>query len=364
MPSYQRPNIQRMQGYTWGEQPTDQQTIKLNTNESPYPASPAVDEALSQLSAADLRRYPQPTADPLREVIATEHGIARDQIVVTNGGDEALRLALTTFVEPGAKIAVADPSYSLYPVLADIHDAGVLRIELDDHWQLDPDFASKANAANAQLTCIVNPHAPSGQLLPTDELAKLAQDLEGLLLIDEAYIDFVDPDLNHSTIELINKLDNVLILRTFSKGYGLAGMRLGYLIGSEHLIEPIVTKTRDSYNIDHISQAVGLAAFSDQAYAQTIWAKVREQRQFLVNALHQLGLSCPPSQANFVLASIPNSAKLDALSLYESLKSRGVLVRYFSDTRLNNKLRISVGSPQENETLLNHLTDLLKYGES
>lgn len=359
MSKYQRPNIERMEGYTWGEQPNDEETVKLNTNENPYPASPAVDAALQNITAAHLRRYPQPTADELRDEIAAEHGIQRNQIVVTHGGDEALRLTLTTFVEPGSSIAVAEPSYSLYPVLADIHDARVLRIELDEDWQLAHDFADRANSAGAQLTCIVNPHAPSGTLLSCDELDQLASNLKGILLIDEAYVDFVDPELHYSAISLINRHDNVLILRTFSKGYGLAGMRLGYLLGSEDLISPIVTKTRDSYNIDYVSQAVGLAAFKDQTYARETWRKVQMQRTFLSNALHQLGLTCVPSQANFLLATVSTSAKLSAAALYEALKERGVLVRYFSNARLEDKLRISIGSPEENEKLLSHLTDLL-----
>ena len=359
MPSYERPNIERMEGYTWGEQPSDPKTIKLNTNENPYPTSPAVDLALQTLKAADLRRYPQPTADALRDAIASQHGVQRNQVVITNGGDEALRLALTTFVEPGAKIAVAEPSYSLYPVLADIHDADVCRIDLEEGWQLASDFAHRVNESGAQLTCIVNPHAPSGTLLARGELASLAEELSGVLLIDEAYVDFVDPDLGYSTTDFANEHDNVLILRTFSKGYGLAGMRLGYLLGSETLIDPIVSKTRDSYNIDHVSQLVGLAAFTDQAYARDTWSKVRQQRTLLANALHQLGLICAPSQANFLLATVPSSAKLSASETYEALKVRGVLVRYFSSARLKDKLRISIGTPEENEQLLSHLTDLL-----
>ena len=359
MADYQRPNIERMEGYTWGEQPDDQETIKLNTNENPYPASPAVDAALQSVTAASLRRYPQPTADALRDAIASQHDTQRNQIVITNGGDEALRLALTTFVEPGAPIAVAEPSYSLYPVLADIHDARVFRIDLDSEWQLADDFARQANEAGAQLTCIVNPHAPSGTLLSYESLDGLAKDLNGVLLIDEAYVDFVDPEIAYSAIDLINKHDNVLILRTFSKGYSLAGMRLGYLLGSANLIDPIVTKTRDSYNIDHVSQLVGLAAFTDQTYANETWNKVREQRALVGDSLHQLGLTCVPSQANFLLATVGDHAKLTAKELYEALKARGVLVRYFSTERLADKLRISIGSPEENDKLLSHLTDLL-----
>ncbi|NKC01038.1 MAG: histidinol-phosphate transaminase [Pseudomonadales bacterium] len=357
MPSYQRPNIQAMAGYTWGEQPDDRRTIKLNTNENPYPPSPAVDEAIAAITGTDLRRYPQPTADPLRVEIAKTHGIEQNQIVITNGGDEALRLAITTFVEPTATIAVTEPSYSLYPVLADIHGSQMLRIKLGESWEFPENFAQRANEAGAQLTCIVNPHAPSGTLVDTETLSTLADALDGVLLVDEAYVDFVDPELDYDCTSLINKHDNVLVLRSFSKGYGLAGMRLGYLFGTETLIDPIITKTRDSYNIDHISQAVGLAAFTDQAYAQNTWTAVREQRNLVRNALLQLGLESPPSQTNFILATVTIESPANAEALYEALKNAGILVRYFPT--MKDKLRITIGTPQENEQLIATLTKLL-----
>lgn len=355
MPRYERPNIERMQGYSWGEQPDDEHSVKLNTNENPFPASPRVDEALQSLRAKDLRRYPPPTADALRTAIAERHAVGIDQVVITNGGDEALRLALTTFVEPGASLCIADPSYSLYPVLAAMHDAPVYRVSVDDHWHLPPDFADRANTAGAQLTCVVNPHAPSGVLASVDSLAKLADALTGVLLIDEAYVDFVDPQQNYDCTPLVNAYENVLILRTFSKGYGLAGMRLGYLLGAPGLIDPIISKTRDSYNMDFISQQVGLAAFNDLSYAQSTWAAVREQRDIVREAMAQLGLPSPPSQSNFILVTVPATAS--ARNIYEALKSQGILVRFF-DT-LPDKLRITIGTPDENQRLLRSLSKML-----
>lgn len=359
MSRYQRPNIAAMQGYTWGEQPQDQRTIKLNTNENPYPPSPSVAQAMANIDVAQLRTYPQPTADTLRDAIAAAHGLTRDHVVITNGGDEALRLALTTFVEPGAGFGMAEPSYSLYPVLAAIQDADVVRVPLADNWTLPPNFAQTLNNAQVQLTCVVNPHAPSGVLTHTDSLADLAQTLEGVLLIDEAYTNFVDPDSNYDATPLVRTHENVLILRTFSKGYGLAGLRLGYLLGHPSLIDPIVSKTRDSYNIDHVSQVLGLAAFKDEAYARQTWENVRAARTLLSQNLAQLGLHAPPSQANFLLVEVPVSAKHNAEVLYEALKAQHILVRYFNAPRLNNKLRISIGTPAQNERLLAALTQLL-----
>ena len=359
MSRYQRPNIAAMQGYTWGEQPEDTRTVKLNTNENPYPPSPAVARALQSLDVAQLRTYPQPTADALRGAIAEHHGLRQQNVVVTNGGDEALRLAITTFVEPRSGFGMATPSYSLYPVLADIHDAPVVEVPLTEAWQLPEDFAAALNQAGVQLTCVVNPHAPSGTLLDADTLSRLADELNGVLLIDEAYVDFLDPDADYNSASLLQDHSNLLILRTFSKGYSLAGLRLGYLLGDDSLIDPIVSKTRDSYNIDYISQVLGQAAFADRAYAEQTWAKVRADRTQLKHSLAQLGLHAPPSAANFLLVEVPEEAAMSAAELYTYLKSEGILVRYFAQPRLHNKLRITVGTAEQNQRLLDALTQAL-----
>lgn len=357
--SYERDNIRRMHGYQWGEQPDTADVTKLNTNENPYPPSPAVARALGGFDSNLLRTYPKPTADPLRDQIAGLHGVTRDHVLVTNGGDEGLRLALSTFVDPGAVFAMAEPSYSLYPVLAQIQDARVTTVDLDDDWQLPADSAARLNAAGARLTCLVNPHAPSGRLTDAARLESLARALDGVLLVDEAYVDFVDPGLDHDLSHLVRKLPNLLLLRTFSKGYSLAGLRLGYLLGHTDLIGPMIGKTRDSYNVDAISQALGGAALADQDYARSTWQKVREARQGLVSGLAQLGLGCAESQTNFVLARVPDDAPCSARELYLSLKSRGILVRYFDTPRLARRLRITVGTAEQNQRLIATLEELL-----
>ena len=357
--SYERDNIRRMHGYSWGEQPLDPGTVKLNTNENPYPPSPLVEAALADFNVDALRVYPRPTADPLRDRLALLHGLTRDHIVVTHGGDEGLRLAMTTFVDPGATFAMAEPSYSLYPVLANVQDARVLTVDLDEHWRLPADAAETLNRAGARLTCLVNPHAPSGVLTPRDELAALARELDGVLLVDEAYVDFVDPELNHDMTALARELPNVLLLRTFSKGYSLAGLRLGYLMGDPGLIEPLVGKTRDSYNVDALSQALGEAAVRDQTYAEDTWRKVRVSRAALQHGLAQVGLTVTPSQTNFLLARVPPEARRDAQALYQYLKARDVLVRYFDTPRLHDCLRISVGTDSQNQRLISLLEEAL-----
>ncbi|MYE86584.1 MAG: aminotransferase class I/II-fold pyridoxal phosphate-dependent enzyme, partial [Gammaproteobacteria bacterium] len=313
---------------------------------------------LKAIDAADLRTYPQPTAAPLRTKVAEHHNMTKENVLITHGGDEALRLAITTFVEPGSPLGCANPSYSLYPVLAGIQNAPVLQVEYGEDWTLPADFPHKSNDAASRLKFMVNPHAPSGRLMSADDCARLATELDGVLLLDEAYANFIDPALGYDSAPLVKAHDNLLILRSFSKGYSLAGLRLGYLIGQQALIEPLLTKTRDSYNIDAISQRLGLAALDDQDYAMDTWRRVRAERSRLNDELARRGLACPPSETNFLLAQVPANAKLSAKALYEALKARGILVRHFDTPRLGDALRISIGTPAQNRRLLKALDDL------
>ncbi len=242
MSQYERPNIAQMQGYASGEQPEDGRSIKLNTNENPYPPSPRVAAALASFATEQLRIYPQPDARLLRQAIAEHHNVSVDNVVITHAGDEALRLAITTFVPPDGTVASTEPTYSLYPVLAQIQGASMSTHALSADWSLPSDFAAKVNAAGAQLTCVVNPHAPSGHFTAIERLRELASDLTGVLLVDEAYADFVDIQGTADATDLVRERDDVLILRTFSKGYSLAGLRLGYLLGHPSLIQPILEK--------------------------------------------------------------------------------------------------------------------------
>ena len=348
--SYERDNVRRMAGYAYGEQPQDPNIVKLNTNENPYPPSPAVADAIRSFDIDTLRRYPPATAEHLRRLVAARFGLSTGQVVVTNGGDEALRLAITTYVDPGATFGTTEPGYSLCPVLAGVQDCEVFRVELASDWSLPDDFARRMNSAGARLTCVVNPHAPSGALVDADTIAKVAAELDGVLLVDEAYVDFVDPGLGHDLTSLLSVHDNLLILRTLSKGYSLAGLRVGFLLGGGDLVAPILTKTRDSYNVDTIAQIAAAAAFLDRPYAERGWDAVREERERLTVALADLGFAVPESQSNFVLAEAP--PEVSAAALFERLREQGVLVRHFDTPRLANSLRITVGTTSENETLL------------
>lgn len=364
--SYERPNIKRMTGYASGEQPNKPGIIKLNTNENPYPASPAVASALAGLSVDDLRRYPQPFANDFRKVAAEYHQIEIENIIATNGGDELLRLIITTFADAGDTIAIAEPSYSLYPVLAEVQGCVVARINLLDDWSMGADFAAALNNSNAKVAFIVNPHAPSGLLTSVDQLAHIAEQFNGVLVIDEAYVDFVDPAQRYDALTLIRRFDNVLILRTMSKGYSLAGLRFAYGMGPAALIAPMLYKTRDSYNTDTISQVLATAALKDRATAALSWKKVRDERVRVDAALRAMGIYSASSQSNFLLAKMPvndkryESNELMAREFYQRLKDDEILVRYFDQPRLRDQLRITIGTFDENQQLLQHLATYLR----
>ena len=353
--TFQRPNIEAMQGYSPGEQLPGEAIIKLNTNENPYPPAPEVSAALSAIAASDLRRYPPPMANEFREIAGNLHGLTADNVIPTNGGDELLRLILTTYVDPAETVLVAKPSYSLYPVLTAIQGCKLQEVPLEQDWSLSEQFF--AELAHAKLCILVNPQAPSGSLLPVETLRKVATSFSGILLIDEAYVDFIDPELGYDSIPLLRDLENVLILRTLSKGYSLAGLRFGYGLGASSLISPMLFKTRDSYNTDLVSQRLACAALGAQEYARGTWQKVRASREKLTRQLEAMGFDSTKSQSNFLLSQVP--AGEDARALYLALKQQNILVRYFDQEGLRDKLRISIGSEEENNALVAALGDLL-----
>lgn len=360
---YEREAIRRMAGYTPGEQPGSSEAVKLNTNENPYPPPEGVMAALRDIPPDALRRYPSPSAQAFRSAAAELHGLATEQVVTTNGGDELLRLAIATFVDPGQPIGVAEPSYSLYPVLAAVNDSPVVRIPLDESWRPPADFAAQLNDAEAPLAFLVNPHAPSGRLLDSDAIAAIARAFQGVLVVDEAYVDFVDPDHGHDIPSLVDELDNLLVLRTLSKGYSLAGLRLGYGLGSRGLIEPIAGKTRDSYSVDAVADHLGAAALAHRTEAARSWQAVRDERHRLRGELAERGIEADPSESNFILAHVPHRLGGGAAALYRRLRDRAIFVRYFEHERLADSLRITVGTPEGNDALLRGI-DTVTHGSN
>ncbi|MGN6369173.1 MAG: histidinol-phosphate transaminase [Phycisphaerae bacterium] len=361
-----RPNVLSSPGYVPGEQPTDPAVIKLNTNENPYPPSPKVLDAIHAISPEQLRKYPSPSGQPFREAAAKVHNLTPDHILPFNGGDELLSVAIRSAASEHDSVAFLEPSYSLYPVLTQMNGSPALKLSYDitepsqqienrkskienPTWQLPPDIENTP----AKILLIVNPNAPSGHLDPLDRLSHIAQNFKGLLLIDEAYVDFAP----HSARPLVQKHANVLLLRTLSKGYSLAGLRFGYAIAKPSLLKQI-EKVRDSYPVDAISIAAATAAISDQPYASETWQKVIAERTRLAAALRERNFTLPDSHSNFLLATAPQNAKLTAQQLYESLKARNILVRWWNLPRIADKIRITVGTPEQNSRLLAELDSL------
>jgi histidinol-phosphate aminotransferase len=341
-PSFVRARVREMSGYTPGEQPAaDERVVKLNTNENPYPPSDRVMQAIQNIDKETLRRYPNPTADLFRAAAAKLHGVTPDMILAGNGSDDILTVATRTFVPPGGKLAAADPTYSLYPILARLQEAAFAPVKWDEDWSLPIDalLATKADAIY-----LANPNAPSGTFVSPVKVAELAKQFDGALLIDEAYADFADDNC----LSLVRDYPNVIISRTLSKAYCLAGLRFGYAIARPAVIDELI-KVKDSYNCDAISIAAATAAISDQAYYKEKWEHVRLERQRLSAELTQMGWTVLPSQANFILAAVPDGRGKEA---YLGLKRQGILVRYFDLPGLTDKLRITVGLSHQNNALL------------
>jgi len=349
--SYFRPNIEAMEGYTPGEQPEDPSVIKLNTNENPYPPSPAVMKAVTGIHPEQLRRYPHPKGNRFRDAAARIFGVTRENVICGNGMDDILNMTVRAFSGPEAALVYPVPTYTLYGVLAAIEASIVKEVPFPPDFSLPIEGLVKARG---RVTYLANPNSPTGTFVPVEQIARLADALDGVLCVDEAYVDFA----RENCAELARTKPNVLVMRTLSKGYSLAGLRFGYAVGHETLIRGLM-KVKDSYNVDAIAIAAATAAVEDQAYREQTRQKVISERRRLTAALDRLGLPCLPSESNFLLASCGHPA---ARELYESLKARRILVRYFDYPGLNDKLRITVGAPEQNDALIAALTDLCQAG--
>jgi histidinol-phosphate aminotransferase len=341
-PNFVRATVRAMDGYTPGEQPgVSARVVKLNTNENPYPPSPRVVAAIRDIEGETLRRYPNPTADLFRHAAAKLHGVTADMIIAGNGSDDILTIATRTFVPPGGVIAYPDPTYSLYSVLCQLQDARSVGVPWGEGYSLPIEglLATKANAIY-----LANPNAPTGTMIPAGKVAELAAAYNGLLLVDEAYADFAD----FNCLDLLETYPNVVISRTLSKAYSLAGLRFGYAVAQPEVIFEM-NKVKDSYNADAISVLAATAAIEDQAYARQTWENIRAERKKLTAELVHLGWAVLPSQANFLLATAPNGRGREA---YLGLKQQGILVRYFDRPGLSDKIRITVGQSHENNALI------------
>lgn len=342
---YVRQAIRDVPGYVPGEQPATGGIVKLNTNENPYPPSPRVREAIIAAAEEPLQRYPDPMAGEVRRCAAVRYGVRAEQILVGNGSDELLGLVMRACVDRGTRVAYPVPTYSLYDTLVALQEGVSVRVPYGGDWALPRGLLD----AEASVTCICRPNSPSGTAPALADVAAYSRRTKGLVVLDEAYADFADD----TALSLVASLDNVIVLRSLSKSFSLAGLRIGLAIGRPELIE-FLARIKDSYNVNRVSLAAAAAALDDFEWMQKNVARIRIGRERLATSLRQIGFEVPPSQANFVFARRPGN---DLEPLYRRLRSRGILVRHFATPALRDGLRISVGCDEELDALLEALAD-------
>jgi len=358
-----RPLVHCLHAYVPGEQPKIKGLIKLNTNENPYPPSPKVLAAVKAAVDGRLRLYPNPTAETLRRKLAKLHGCRPENILVGNGSDEVLALATRTFAEPAGTpgrpassgvIQYFTPSYSLYPVLADIHGSRRNVVPLHRDFSLPTLAELQAGGRwdfHAALTFVTTPNAPGGRGYATTELARLCRAQSGVVVLDEAYVDFAD----ENALALALKFKNVLVARTFSKAYSLCFQRVGYFVGHADLIAAL-DKVRDSYNVNGLAQVAAEATLDNLPYYRANFRKIITTRTALTRDLTRLGFRVLPSQTNFILARPPLHP---AEAWLEKLRQRKVLVRWFRSPEVSEYLRITIGTPAEAKALVSAVRDIL-----
>jgi histidinol-phosphate aminotransferase len=335
--------------YVPGEQPAPgRRVVKLNTNENPYPPSPRVLDALRAMATADVRLYPDPEARALRAAAARVYDVPVDHVLAGNGSDELLALVLRATVDPGDAVAFPVPTYSLYETLVRVQGGRPVAVPYPADFRLPVDALV---AARARVTFLCNPNSPSGTFVPVDTVAALAEAVAGLLVVDEAYVDFAPA----SALPLVGRLPNVVVLRTFSKSFSLAGMRVGLAFAHPEVLAGLRT-VKDSYNLGRASQAAAEAALADLDTMRANVARIRATRDALAAGLVARGYTVLPSAANFVLARRPG---LDQAPVARALAARDVLVRHFAVPGLADALRITVGTDDEVATVLAALDAVL-----
>jgi histidinol-phosphate aminotransferase len=347
-----RPDIQQMSGYTPGEQPDPKRPlIKLNTNENPFPPPKAVISAIIDAANQTLRLYPEPSSRPVREAAARAYGLQPEQIIAGNGSDDLLTMILRTFIDPGQIVAAPAPTYSLYETLTKIQGGIFTAIPWSDDLSLPTQALLQIQA---KVIFVVRPNAPTGHMVPLTAIAELCKKTSGVVVLDEAYVDFA----NDNGLPLLKDHHNLIITRTFSKSLSLAGLRVG--LGFMHpQIAQEMHKVRDSYNLDRLSQAGALAALNNLDQFQPGIEAICQERKRLTQELRNRGFTVADSQANFVLATVPKNG-LTAAQWLSTLKEKGYLVRYFgSEPSLMNKIRITVGTQEEMNGFLTAVDALL-----
>ena len=343
--------VKQLQPYTPGEQPKISNLTKLNTNENPYGPSSEALAAMQRLLNEDLRLYPPPNADDLKDSIANYYGLEAGQVFVGNGSDEVLAHVFNGLLKQDAPLLFPDISYSFYPVFCQLYDIQFSKIPLADDFSIDISDYQRPNGG----IIFPNPNAPTGRLLDFQVIEQLLQaNSDSVVVVDEAYIDFGGV----SAVPLIAQYDNLLVVHTMSKSRSLAGMRIGYAMGNAELIEGLerVKNSFNSYPLGHLQIAAAVASFNDQDYFEQTTARVIASREQLTEQLQELNFEVLPSKANFVFA---RHQQQNAEQLASELRSRGIIVRHFKQERIDQFLRITLGSEQQNQLLVQVLTEIL-----
>jgi len=346
-----RKSVQAMSGYVPGEQPADEDIIKLNTNENPYLPSADVQDVLNMVDISVLGRYPDPVCMELRKAIAELHGCEAEHVFVGNGSDEVLALCIRAFVERNGSVGYFDPSYSLYPILADIEDVEKRPVALDAsfNWQMPADYS-------ASLFFLTNPNAPTSLAFSRANVESFSKSFAGVVLVDEAYADFAD----ENCMDLALELENVLVARTLSKSYSLAGIRLGYCVGHAELIGAMY-KIKDSYNVNYLTQEIARAAILDQDTMHANVQAIVETRKLVAGKLSELGFEVADSQTNFLWVK---PLGLSAKTLFEQLRRKNIIVRYFGkDERTKDYLRVTIGTAPEMFAVLDAVEGIVNGDE-
>ncbi len=331
--------VASMSGYVPGEQPCGREFVKLNTNENPYPPSPTVVAAMTGAAAEGLRLYPSPTSDPLREKAAERYGVSPDQVLVGNGSDDILAICLRACVTEGDVVAYGVPTYSLYRTLAESVGARVVEIPAA-RGEIPEGLAH----TGARVFFLCTPNSPTGAPLPLGDVARFARSVDALCVVDEAYADFGDS----TALTILSEHPNMLVARTFSKSFSLAGARLGLGFACEELISELL-KVKDSYNVSRMAVAAGVAALDDYGWMETHVARVRGTRERVAAAVRKAGYDVEPSATNFFWMDCAGEG---GRAVYDRLREGGVLVRYFDSDGLRGGVRVTVGTDDEMDRFL------------
>ncbi len=344
-------NIRKIEPYVPGDQPDFSDMIKINTNENPYPPSPMVDSVIKNFASDKLRLYPDPNSTALVKKIAQIHGVQEDMVITGVGSDDVLAIAFMTFFNSGKPIVFPDITYSFYDVWANLYNIKYIQPKLDENFKINAEDYKNENGG----VVIANPNAPTGVYENMDfieDIIKANQDV--VVIIDEAYVDFA----GESAISLLDKYDNLVVVRTFSKSHSMAGMRIGYAVGSSYLIKAMndIRYSINSYPLTRVSVEAGVAALEDEKYFNETVTQICDTREWTKKELKKLGFDFPDSKTNFIFAK---HNTMPAKQIFEKLKEKKIFVRYFGKPGIDNYLRITMGTREQMERVIEELTKIL-----